>query len=96
MLLSYIQQLSYDFHSIRRALKLVMVHSQVDRPDLASALMKQQALFALAIVAVKFKLVLFRLGWNGVKGDTLTTSLRSLCLQLQMLAAIAQPEAAYY
>ena len=58
--------------------------------------MKQQALFTFAILAVKFKLVLFLFGWNGVRVDNVTASLRSLCIQLQTLAAIAQPEAAYY
>ena len=57
--------------------------------------MKQQFVFAFAMLAVNVKLILFCFGWSGVGTDTLTKSLRSLCLQLQTLAAIAQPEAAY-
>ena len=95
VLRSYLQQLSHDFHHICRALKLIMVNSQVHRPDLARTLMKQEFLFAFAIMAVNIKLILFRFGWSGVRVDTMTKSLRRLCLQLQTVAAIAQPEAAY-
>jgi hypothetical protein len=96
VLRSYIRQLSHDFYHICRALKLVMVNSQVDRPDLARTLMKQQFRFTFTIMAVRFRLILYRFGWSGVGVDALTKSLRSVCLQLQTMAAIAQPEAAYY
>jgi hypothetical protein len=90
----YIHQLCNDFNRISRALKMIMINSQVDRPDLAGALMKQQFLFTLAIMAVEFELIFFRFGWNG--GGSIAESLHLLSAQLQNLAAIAQPEAAYY
>jgi hypothetical protein len=41
----YMMQLSEDFNRICKAIKLLMVTSQVDRPDLAGILMKQQLIF---------------------------------------------------
>jgi hypothetical protein len=92
----YIHQLADDFDRICTALKMAMVNSQVDRPDLAGALMRQQFLFTLAIMAVEFRLIQFRFGWSGVSSEMLTESLRLLSAQSRNLAAIAQPEAPCY
>jgi hypothetical protein len=89
----YTHQLFNDFDRISMALKVIMDNSQVDRPDLAGVLMKQQFLFTLRIMAVEFKMIQFRFGWSGVSIETLRDSLRLLSAQLRDLAAIAQPEA---
>jgi len=43
----YIHQLSNDFNHICIALKMIMINSQVDRPDVAGAVMKQQVSFCI-------------------------------------------------
>src|SRR5260370_8032886 len=55
---AYINCLSQDFTRICKAIKKVMVDSQVDRPDLAGLLMKQHFLFTLTSLSLHFTPVL--------------------------------------
>lgn len=87
----YMQQLSEDFGRICKALKVLMVHSQVDRPDLAGLLLKQQFTFSFAMMQVEVKLMLYGIGWAGVDVKTLLEPLANVRSQLQSLAAIAEP-----
>src|SRR5690348_2168846 len=47
----YLRCLHMDFRRVCMALKLVMVQSHYDRPDLASALMHHQVMFASGLIA---------------------------------------------
>ena len=87
----YMHQLSEDFNRICKALKLLMVQSRIDRPDLAGLLLKQQFTFALAMMAVEVKLILYGFGWAGVDVKALMEPLTTVRAQLQALAAIADP-----
>ena len=87
----YMHQLSEDFNRICKALKLVMVESCIDRPDLAGLLLKQQFTFSLAMMAVEVKLILYGFGWAGVDVKALMEPLITVRAQLQALAAIAEP-----
>jgi len=89
----YLHELSGDFHQICKAVKLLMVTSRIDRPDLAKALIKQQFGFAMAMTVVEFRLILYRSGWTGVSVDVgdLVRSVDAVRVQLQSLAAIIQP-----
>ncbi len=87
----YMQQLSEDFGRICKAVKVLMVHSQVDRPDLAGLLLKQQFTFSLAMMQVEIKLMLYGVGWAGVDAKALLEPLANVRTQLQSLAAIAEP-----
>jgi hypothetical protein len=93
----YLRQLSDDFNKICKAIKLLMVTSEIDRPDLAGVLMKQQFRFALGMGLVEFKLTLYGLGWRGVSVDVkhVLGSLDTMRAQLQSLAEIAQPAEVY-
>ena len=75
-------------------IKLLMVTSQVDRPDLAGFLMKQQLLFVFAMMSVELKLLLYGFGWSNVDVHRLTDSVDAVCAQLRSLAAIAEPSVA--
>src|SRR5882762_219341 len=46
----YMRCLRKDFDRILSAIKMVMVHSQLDRPDLAWLLMRQRCVFAFAML----------------------------------------------
>jgi hypothetical protein len=87
----YMHQLSEDFNRICKALKVMMVQSGTDRPDLAGLLLKQQFIFSLAMIAVEVKLILYGFGWAGVDVKALMGPLTTVRAQLQALAAIADP-----
>src|SRR5437016_4260868 len=58
----YLRCLTSDFQLICMALKIVMVQSEQDRPDLASTLLHQQVLFASGLLGIHFRLALYRWG----------------------------------
>jgi len=58
----YLASLNSDFQQVVQALKLVMAHSSQDRPDLARVLVRMQILFALGMMLVRLRLVLYRWG----------------------------------
>jgi hypothetical protein len=82
---SYLRSLDEDFQQVSLALKLILLHSSHDRPDLAGALVKQEAGFALRMAAVRLRLFLFR--WNLCRVDAagLVKIFDSMRLQLQGL-----------
>lgn len=86
----YVHQLSDDFNKICKAIKVLIVASEVDRPDLAGLLMKQKFLFAFRMISVELKLSLYGLGWSGVNVCYLMQSLEAMRSQLQSFAAVAQ------
>jgi hypothetical protein len=90
----YMQMLSDDFNRICRAIKVVMVSCKVDRSDLAGLIMKQQFLFAVGMLQVEFKLVLYGFGWSTVDASGLVRSLDGMRTQLQSMVAVAEPSAA--
>ena len=58
----YLESLNSDFQQVLKALKLVMAMSSVDRPDLARVLVRMQILFALGMMLVRLRLILYRFG----------------------------------
>jgi hypothetical protein len=62
----YLACLSRDFSLVGAALRLMMMYSTQDRPDLAGILYKQQALFALGMLAVQWRLALHTCGLGTV------------------------------
>jgi hypothetical protein len=62
----YLRCLTKDYGRLLTGIRMVMVQSQVDRPDLAYALAKNRALFALAICRIEFHLSLHTLGVGKV------------------------------
>src|SRR5215831_5745584 len=62
ILRGYLRCLNMDFRRVCVALKLVMVQSQQDRPDLASVLVHHQVMFTCGMIAIQARLFLFRWG----------------------------------
>jgi hypothetical protein len=58
----YLCALTSDFERVCDALKIVMVQSEQDRPDLARTLLRQEVLFATQKTGIKFRLALYRWG----------------------------------
>jgi hypothetical protein len=88
----YLRRLSGDFASICLALKIVMLQSQVDRPDLASTLLRAQIRFGAGILLVQARLVLYELGIGSVDISGLLTLFDSMRLELRSLT----PESAVW
>lgn len=58
----YLRCLRLDFQRVSMALKIVLVQSRYDRPDLAAALVRTQRAFAFGLVLVYCRLALYRFG----------------------------------
>jgi len=87
----YMQQLSDDFNSICKAIKMLLVTSKLDRPQLAGRLMREQLVFILAMMELEVKLVLHSAGLTRVDVKAVTQSLETVRGQLQLLVAAAEP-----
>ncbi|HBY60345.1 MAG TPA: hypothetical protein DEH78_11015, partial [Solibacterales bacterium] len=74
----YLRHLRADFSRLQQTGKLMILHSEVDRPDLAQALLRQNVAFRLALLRVESRLLLHALGLSGVDGDALLGPLESL------------------
>jgi hypothetical protein len=62
----YLRCLSLDFSRICAAIKLLMLQSRRDRPELAEALVRHQFLFASGMLTVHCRLLLYRFGIGTV------------------------------
>ena len=83
----YLGCLSADYTRVCSAIKLLMVHSAQDRPDLASLLVRQRALFTLHLMMAEGRLRLYGLGIGRVDVGKLVTALDCMRLQLHGLLA---------
>ena len=63
----YLRSMQVDFGRICAVLKIVMAQSQQDRSDLASALVRSQITFTCRMVAIQFRLWLYRWGFGKVE-----------------------------
>jgi len=81
----YLRSLSTDFGRINGAIKLLMLQSRRDRPDLAASLVRQQILFAGGVLVVQFRLILYRFGMCGVDVSELVRIFDSMRLELRSI-----------
>jgi hypothetical protein len=81
----YLRCLRDDFQRVCAALKLVMLQSRHDRPDLAAALLRQQALFSAAMLQARVRLILYRAGVCGVDVSELVQIFDGMRLELRGL-----------
>lgn len=87
----YLRSLSLDFRRICAAIKLVMLYSKNDRPDLAGALMHHQLVFGMAFVQVECALVLYRFGLGAVDVNGLMRVFDLTRVELRSLVPAALP-----
>lgn len=81
----YLRGLEADFRRVCTAIKVLMLQSQLDRPDLASVLVRHQASFALGVAVVNVRLILYRWGWGGVDVSELVKRFDLMRLELRSL-----------
>jgi len=81
----YLRCLNNDFAKVCMAIKILLLQSRYDRPDLAAVLVRQQVLFTAGMAAVHFRLLLYRWGWCGADVTGLVKIFDSMRLELQTL-----------
>jgi hypothetical protein len=81
----YLRSLHTDFQRVCAALKLLMLHSRYDRPDLAGVLVHHQLMFECGMVLVGFRLFLYRFGLCGVDVAYLVGIFDRMRLELRRL-----------
>lgn len=85
----YLRSLSLDFRRVCAALKLLMLYSKNDRPDLAGALLHHQFVFGLSFLQVQFSLQLYSWGLCDVSVGELMTVFDTTRLELRSLVPSA-------
>jgi hypothetical protein len=86
----YLGSLNSDFQQVVLALKMVMVQSSEDRPDLARVLVRMQILFALGVVLIRLRLFLYRWGLAKVDVSPLLGMFDFVREKLRVLAPAGQ------
>ncbi len=90
----YLRNLGDDFGNICAALKILMVQSAHDRPDLASVLLRNQISFAYGLTLIQLRLLGYRYGLGTVDIGELLTVFDGLRLELRTLVPSEQGAAA--
>lgn len=81
----YLRCLNLDFGRVCSAIKLVMLQSKHDRPDLASALLRNQLIFATGSLVVQGRLCLYRWGLCGVDVTSIVKTFDLMRIELRTL-----------
>jgi hypothetical protein len=81
----YLRSLSTDFGRVCGAIKLLMLQSRRDRPDLAVVLVRSQMIFAMSMLLVYCRLALYRCGICGVDVSSLVQTFDLMRVELRQL-----------
>ncbi len=82
----YVRWLAKDYGRLLARVRLLMIHSETDRPDLARLLMRNQILFVLALWRIDGALWLHSMGVQRINFSELFGALDSLRIQVRGLA----------
>ena len=85
----YLRCLNGDFQRICAAIKILMLQSRQDRPDLAGLLVQHQMMFACGMGMVYFRLFLYRWGLGGVDVTSLVKNFDRMRRELRGLVPAA-------
>lgn len=81
----YLRCLDTDFQRVCTALKLILVDAGQDRPDLSAVLVHHQIMFASGLMAVNFRLLLYRWGICSVDVSSLVQIFDVMRIELRTL-----------
>jgi len=81
----YLRSLTRDYGRLLAGIRVAMLQSGVDRPDLASALVKNQLLFALAVCRIEYRLWLQNAGLGTVDVSALVNAIDTLRSQVSVM-----------
>lgn len=79
---AYLRSLATDFNRLHLALRLALLESATDRPDLAAVLVRQKATFFLALAAVHLRLAMHALGLGSVDVRGLVSTVDRMRMEL--------------
>jgi hypothetical protein len=82
----YLNCLTKDYGRLLAGVRMAMVRSGVDRPDLTRALARNKALFAFAVCRIEFRLQLHAAGIGRVDVSGLVEAMDILLSQVRILA----------
>ena len=85
---SYLHCLHADFQRVSMALKIIMVQSRYDRPDLAALLIRTERAFVLGLMMVYVRVLLYRLGIGTVEVGGLLKVFETARLELRSLVPV--------
>ncbi len=84
----YLRYLSKDYGQLLAGIRMAIVQSEVDRPDLGKALLKNRVLFSAALCRIDVRLSLHALGVGGVDASKLVDALDVLRDRVSVLSPI--------
>ncbi len=84
---AYLQWLTRDFNQLLAIAKMMLVHSNEDRPGFGGALLWQQITFYYAVTSLRCRLALAPMGWTVPDIRKLIQPIESMLSQLQRPAA---------
>jgi hypothetical protein len=87
LLRCYLREMALDFQRTCAGLKLLMVESLIDRPDLARTVMTQQLVFLVAMLRVQVRVTLYGLGLGYLDVSPVRCALDGLLRTFQPFAA---------
>ena len=85
----YLRDLNTDFACVTMAIKMIMLQSEIDRPDLASTLLRSQVVFGARMLSIHAGLVSYQLGLGRVEIGGLLNLFDSMRQELRSLAPAA-------
>ena len=81
----YLRSLSSDFNRVCVAIKILMMQASVDRPDLASALLRTQLTFACGMAMAHVHVTLYSVGVGTVSVSELLQPFERMRIELRSL-----------
>lgn len=91
---AYLKNLSEDFHRVCTAVKILMLQSTQDRPELAVLLVRRQLTFAFGMAIVNARLTLHQYGICGVDAAVLMEAFDAMRIELRTVAPVSCAAAA--
>jgi hypothetical protein len=85
----YLNWLEEDFARIATALRVLMVQSHQDRPDLAILLIRHKIIFHYGIMAIRLHLLVYRWGLTRVDTSLVMGAFDSLRVELRQMVPVA-------
>ncbi len=85
---SYLRCLHADFQKVCMALKIIMVQSRYDRPDLAQVLIRSQRAFVFGLMMVQVRVLLYRWVLASVEVGGLLSLFDTARLELRNLVPV--------
>ena len=87
----YLASLEADFRDACEALKLAIIHSAIDRADLAGLVMQQQVRFRYRVSVLRVQVLLYRCGIGNVEISRVFQPFEILRERLERIGPVAQP-----